>query len=222
MINLVKRSSNLIEEFYVKIIFWILNSKLLFGRTWYQYVQFRKITTRRYCGKKGVERTESFLSWLKQDNLLRSDDVVLDLGSNAGYLAIKMVSKVKRVYAIEIDSKFHRQAQFLRRIMLKGENRSNLELIHGDIFDQIGLLENVSVLVASKFFYHPNFSTDIEKFMYAVNRSKIRLIVIQGHIVWGELGNESGIHNLLEKHGFKYLSGIAGTNEYPIGIAKRY
>lgn len=145
----------------------------------------------------------------------------MDLGSNAAYLSVRAAVKVSQVRAVEIDRRFHRQAQFVLNYFRSKKIASNVLLYRTDVYQRLDLLDDVTVLFASKFLYHRNFSNQLEAFLGRVQDSKIRLIVIQGHITQGDLGTESGISILLEKYGFIYEYRIAGTSDYPIGIAIR-
>ena len=202
----------------------MLNYRIFGGRRWYQHIEFSdQVSTRRFCGPKGVERTGSFLDWLGTSELLSPEDVVLDLGSNAGFLSVAMAEKVRRVVGIELDRGFYRQSKFvLSYLKNRSPNVDKVEVHRGDVTRNLHLLENVTVVLASKFLYHKNFSEEIHEFMSAVQSSAVRLFVVQGHTVQGDLGGDSGAAELLRQYGFSYREETSSSSEYPIGVAERF
>jgi SAM-dependent methyltransferase len=202
---------------------WALNQKFLGGRKWYQYVEFGKdITTVRYVGRRGIERTKSFTEWFRSSDLVNGSDVVLDLGCNAAWLSVVLAEKAKHVKGVEIDSAFARQARFVLSYFNSSvQSAKRVTFFEADINKRLDLLDDVTVLLASKFLYHRDFAASIEDFMQKVEESNIRLIIVQGHTTQGALGNEDGARRLLARFGFDYHGPVGGTEEYPIGVAKR-
>lgn len=211
------------NQLFLRFKIWMLNKRIFGGRRWYQFIEFSQgITTEKFCGPKGVERTKSFEEWLDGSTALDNSDVVLDLGSNPSWLSILLSSRVSRVKAVEIDSGFARQARFVvnyfgsRLQCLKG-----VSLFECDINNRLDLLDDATVVLASKFFYHKDFSADIDKFMTAMVNSPVRAVIVQGHVTQGELGGEAGMTEFFAGYGFDYHGGLGGTAEYPIGVANR-
>jgi hypothetical protein len=101
------------------------------------------------------------------------------------------------------------------------ESTKRVTFFEADINKRLDLLDDVTVLLASKFLYHRNFSVNIEAFMQKVADSKVRLIIVQGHTTQGSFGNEDGVRSLLGRFGFDYQEAAGGTDEYPIGVARR-
>lgn len=208
---------------FLPVRLWALNQRFLGGRGWYQFIEFQEgITTGAYCGPNGIERTQSFEKWLRDSSILKRDDVVLDLGSNAAWLSVVVAELVSHVKAVEIDGKFNRQARFVLSYFAGiMAHASKVSLFQADINKSLELLEDVTVVLASKFLYHRDFASQIGAFMERVEKSNVRAMIIQGHVTQGSLGEEAGIAELLSSYGFDYREGSGGTVEYPIGIATR-
>jgi SAM-dependent methyltransferase len=207
----------------LKLKLWALNQKLLGGRKWYQYVEFtEEISTARYVGRRGIERTKSFTEWFLRSDLVDGNDVVLDLGCNAAWLSVVLAEKARNVKGVEIDPAFAKQARFVLDFFKSSmESTKRVTFFEADINKRLDLLDDVTVLLASKFLYHRNFSVNIEAFMQKVADSKVRLIIVQGHTTQGSFGNEDGVRSLLGRFGFDYQEAAGGTDEYPIGVARR-
>lgn len=208
----------------LKLRIWALNQKLLGGRKWYQYVEFKGggSSTARYVGERGIERTKSFTEWFRRSELVDEKDVVLDLGCNAAWLSVVLAEKARNVKGVEIDAAFARQARFVLSYFKSSvESTKRVTFFEADINNRLDLLDDVTVVVASKFLYHSNFSANIEAFMEKVADSNVRLIVIQGHTTQGSLGSEDGVRRMLGRFGFNYQELAGGTEEYPMGIARR-
>lgn len=202
---------------------WALSKRFLGGRAWYQYFDFGEgVDNLRFAGVQAEERTASFTNWLGGCGLLSRHDTVLDLGSNAGVISLALAPKVKHVYGLEIDRRFHRQAVFLQKhLKNQGELPENLTLMNEDVLKNLHLLSEVDVIVASKFLYHRDFNHGIDQFMSAVASSQVRLIVIQGHTIYEDYGKEEDVRRHMKAFGFDYKSEPAGTADYPIGVAFR-
>lgn len=205
----------------------MLSVSLFGGRTWYQFIEFSDgITNEGYAGRKAVERTRSFEEWLRNFSDLEDRDVVLDLGSNAAWLSICLAEKVDRVKAVEIDSRFGRQARFVTNFFRpKIEHVKRVSLFEGDIRRHLDLLDDVTVVLASKFLYHPNFSNGsvegARTLMKKIMESNVRMIVVQNHVTHDNLGDDASVSSLFGQYGFSYQSHRGGTEEYPIGVATR-
>lgn len=212
------------DRHLLQLQIWALSKRFLGGRAWYQYFDFGGgIDNSRFAGVQAEERTASFTNWLSHSGLLSRSDTVLDLGSNAGAISLALAPQVKHVYGLEIDRRFHRQAIFLQSYLSKqGNLPANVTLMNEDVLDNLQLLSEVDVIIASKFLYHRDFNHGINKFMSRVNSSKVRLIIIQGHTIYDDFGTEEDVTRHMQDFGFQYKSENAGTADYPIGIAYRF
>ena len=88
--------------------FWIFWLDLKpFSRPWYQYFETPNgLNNYRYVEERGKIRTSLMVNVL--DKLeFKKDDVVLDVGSNAGLYGIELSSRVGKIYGIELDKKFY-------------------------------------------------------------------------------------------------------------------
>ena len=95
---------------------WRLCTPWLAGRKWYQYIDFGNgLTTEKKSAGDAYLRTTSFLSFLQNTDLIKADDVVLDIGCNAGLFSLVAATRCKHVYGMEVDARFARQAEFLKK-----------------------------------------------------------------------------------------------------------
>lgn len=218
---------HVLSNIILRVRIWMLSVSLFGGRTWYQFIEFSDgITTESYAGQKAFERTRSFEEWLRNFSDWEDRDVVLDLGSNAAWLSLCLAEKVARVKAVEIDSKFARQARFVTNYFrLKLDYAKKVSLFEGDISQHLDLLDDVTVILASKFLYHPNFSNGsvegARTLMEKIMKSNVRMIIVQNHVTHDNLGDDASVSSLLGQYGFSYQSHRGGTEEYPIAVATR-
>ena len=201
---------------------WRLSAPRVGGRKWYQYLDFGDgLTTARWSAGDQQLRTTSFLSFLHNQDLLTADDVIVDIGCNAGLFSLVAAQKCKQVYGIEIDKPFWRQAQFLKgRWKAAGNRVDNVTFLHGDIMAHLGLISQTTVVFASKVLYHVLLGDGVFRLMEAIEQGPVRLIIMQGHTVRGEHGQDEGMRDLVMNHGFQYRL-AEDVPEFPIAIATR-
>ncbi len=201
---------------------WRLSNPWMGGRRWYQYVDLGGgLTTQRWSAGDTKLRTESFLSVLRGQELLTASDTVVDLGCNAGLFSLVAAQTCRQVYGVEIDSHFVRQAEFLKKHWkAEGRRVDNVVFIEGSITDHLDLVSQATVVFASKVLYHVLLGDDVQRIMNAMERGQPRLILMQGHTVRGELGQQQGMQRLVSEHGFEYQL-VADVPEFPIAIGRR-
>jgi hypothetical protein len=175
--------------------------------------------------KRGV-RTESFLAFLEGEDLFTADDVIVDIGSNAGLFSLVAAQRCKQVWGVEVDKPSLRQAKFLKGCWkATGKCVDNVTFLHGDIMDHLDLFSQATVVFASKVLYHALLGDGVFKLMEAIEQSPVRLIVMQGHSGLttprhGQYGEDEGMRDLVMKHGFDYRL-VADVPKFPIVIARR-
>jgi SAM-dependent methyltransferase len=201
---------------------WRLATPRLGGRKWYQYIDFGNgVTTQRWSAGQAKLRTSSFLSFLSRYNLLTKEDIVLDIGCNAGLFSLVASQTCRHVYGVEIDSRFIHQARFLKRHWkAAGKHVDNVTFIYGSITGHLDLASQATVIFASKVLYHTLLGDRVNDLMDAIEKGSSRLIVMQGHTVRGTLGQDDGMRDLVTRHGFKY-SLVDDVPDFPIAIASR-
>lgn len=215
---------SLMRQAVTQFHLWRLSKPLLGGRRWYQYVEFgNSLTTERWGAGNMQSRTTSFLQFLERQTDLQSDDVVVDIGSNAGLFTLTAAQTCHHATGVEIDSAFDRQARFLKgRWQADGYRVDNVTFVRGSITEHLEIVMNATVVLASKVLYHNLLGESLDQLMEAIEIGSARLIVMQGHSipVRGEIGTDAGMRNLFEKHGFQYEL-AASVPEYPIAVAIR-
>ena len=201
---------------------WRLGNKWTGGRSWYQYIDFGGgITTEAWSHGKAKLRTESFLAFLQGSDYLRSDDIVVDIGCNAGLFSLIAAQKCAQVHGVEIDLRFIRQAEFVKSYWDSiGRRVDNVKFLLCDITQKLDLFSKATVVFASKVLYHKNIGDRFRQLMDAIQNSPVRLILVQGHTTQGEKGQDEGMRILMSKYSFDYQM-VENVPEYPIGIAKR-
>lgn len=216
--NLVARIKALVMAFHL----WRLSRTWLGGRAWYQYVEFGPgLSTARWSAGDTKFRTQSFLSFLERENLLTEDDVVLDIGSNAGLFSLAVAAHCRMVYGIEIDRGFAHQAAFLKGWWSRqGRRTDNVRLIRGNVADHASIISEATVIFASKVLYHAMLREDLDKLLRSIQDGPARLVVMQGHDVRGTIGQDAGMRELMEGIGFEYRL-TEDVPEFPIAIARR-
>ena len=215
----MKLSTN---KLWVMFQLWRLSTPWLGGRRWYQYIDFGDgLTSKRWCAGDTQLRTTSFLSFLETSDLLSPDDSVVDIGSNAGIFSLVAAQTCRQVYGVEIDPHFVHQARFLKSYWkAKGKRVDNITFLTGSILDHLDLVSEATVIFASKVLYHTLLGDGVERLMDAIERGRTRLILMQGHTVRGELGQDDGMRELVSRHGFEY-SLAEDVPEFPIAMGSR-
>ncbi len=222
--SLLLKSRKFLQTRNLRITFqlWRLGNSRLGGRKWYQFIDFGGgLTNERWSAGETRLRTESFQAFLATSELLRPDDVVVDIGCNAGLHSLSIAQSCKWVYGMEIDTGFIRQARFLRRYWKSlGRRVDNVTFVHGDIMENLNLLSEATVVLASKILYHKLLGNGLPRVMGAIQKGPVRLILMQGHSVHGKLGQNDGMRDLVSNYGFEYQF-IEDVPEFPIAIATR-
>ena len=143
------------------------------------------------------------------------DDVVLDIGSNAGIFGLTLSSRVKECYSIELDPAFCMQAEYLRFIMKDYHEPERHHIINDDIFQRSDLFSKSTVILASKVFYHKNLMGQQDLLKSLVFHSRLKGIIIQGHTTQGQYGQLPFMNDLV---GSNFLRTIYENphHEYPL------
>ena len=99
--------------FLLAMKIWFLDQKP-FSRPWYQYFELPNgLNNYRYVEERGKLRTDLMINALKTIDLDQKS-IILDVGGNAGVFGIHLAKHVDKVYSVELDKKFHRQALSLK------------------------------------------------------------------------------------------------------------
>ena len=210
------------RRWWLEFQVWRLGTSWLGGRKWYQYIDFGDgLTTAPWSKGESQLRTSSFLSFLQSKDLLSSDDVVVDIGCNAGLFSLVAAQRCRQVYGVEIDRRFLRHAKFVKG-WWKGQGKrvDNVTFLEGSITAHLDLVSQATVVYASKVLYHALLEEGLERLMDAIEKGRARLIIMQGHTPRGEHGQDEGMRNLATRYGFDYRL-VADIREYPIAIATR-
>lgn len=201
--------------------FWIFWLDLKpFSRPWYQYFETPNgLNNYRYVEERGKIRTSLMVNVL--DKLeFKKDDVVLDVGSNAGLYGIELSSRVGKIYGIELDKKFYKHAKFLKNIFSEFNDLSNHILINGDINDNFNYVSEATVTILGKVIYHKNLNDNQDNILDTIFHSNLRMIILQGHTTQGDYGEVDFMKDTLNKYGFRiHLESY--HDEYPIMVGVR-
>mgnify|MGYP001217770055 FL=1 len=221
-----------LKRLWIRFRLWQLSIRRLGGCQWYQYLEFGNGLTNSWWSsgsqqnEKQRVRTESFLAFLESEDLFTTDDVIVDIGSNAGLFSLVAAQRCKQVWGVEVDKPSLRQAKFLKGYWKStGKRVDNVIFLHGNIMDHLDLLSQATVIFASKVLHHALIGDRVFKLMEAIEQSPVRLIVMQGHsglthLRLGEYGEDEGMRDLVMKHGFDYRL-VADVPKFPIAIANR-
>lgn len=198
-----------------------LNSKLRGGRKWYQYIELgESITTGETNGAERAKlRTESFAKYIPR--VVTKNDKVLDIGCNAGLFSLIAGQICRSVLGMEVDKRFIAQANFVKELWAKQNKKvSNVAFRTCDILNHLDIINDFDVILASKVLYHKHLIYGLHDLMKAIQSSKARAILAQGHTTQGEIGTVDGMKRLFEKYAFeaKVLENIP---EYPIVLGVR-
>ena len=202
-----------------------LRSKLLGsrigGRKWYQSVELvdGASSTTTTTHERAQRRTNSFSRWIPK--IVEPTDHVVDLGCNAGLFCCEAAQICDSVVGVEIDKDFVAQARLLLENWKKrGKKVDNVEIVHGDVTEDLSLLKDTTLLFASKVLYHKGLGDRLHVLMEGIRQSKIDRILAQGHTTQGELGSYEGMERLFAKYGFS-TEMLEDVFEYPIVLARR-
>lgn len=104
---------------------------------------------------------------------------VLEIGSAEGVMSLLMARQKKKVFALEYTPGRHAKALQLKETwQAKGFKVDNCELILGDIFDNLGLLQEIDTVVADRVIYY--FDSRIFELFTAIGKS-VENVVLGGN-----------------------------------------
>ncbi len=197
-----------------------LSSRFRRGVPWYQCVDFEcGASTEPRSRGKARQRTESFIPLISK--YLKAEDKVLDLGCNAGLFTYLASEICQEAVGVEIHEGFYRQAEFVREALVsEGHELSKATIRLCNVIENLDLLKNVTVVFASKVLYHKNLGDGLYDLMKAIEISPARLILAQGHVTQGEIGQSDGMRNLFGRYGFEYEL-VTDDPDYPVAVGSR-
>lgn len=198
-----------------------LDSKKKGGRRWYQSIDLGwGINTAEIVGGERARlRTEAFAKFIPK--VVTKNDRVLDIGCNAGLFSLIAAQMCHSVLGVEIDKRFIAHANFVKKLWTEQNKKvSNVEFKICNIIDHLEIISDFDIIFASKVLYHKHLVYGINDLMRAIESSKVRAILAQGHTTQGEVGTINGMKALFRKYGFetKVLEDIP---EYPVVLATR-
>ena len=201
---------------------WRLSRRWLGNPRWYQYVDLGDgVTTEPWLAGDTRLRTESFLAFLESGDWLEERDRVVDVGCNAGLFSLVAAQRAARVVGVEIEPGYIRQARYLRsRWASAGHRTDNVTFVAGSVAEHLELFADATVIFASKVLYHVLLGDAVERLMAAIAAGPAHRILLQGHTVRGELGQDDGMRELMRRHGFGYRL-VEDVPEFPIAVAER-
>jgi len=193
---------------------------------WYQGIELDGIiTTHIGDATKHINKTNEFLDFFIPK--LKSDDIVLDLGSNAGLFTIEAALKCKKAIGIELKERnWVAQSRLVRRVWEENyqHDLSDAHFVFGDIMDHLYLIDDVTVILTCKFFHHEGIRPNLNTLLHSIKHSKVERIFLQLHTLentYGVLGTMKGNVRLLKKCGFVVVDQNLENAEYPILEAQR-
>mgnify|MGYP003706632497 CR=1 FL=1 len=189
------------------------------SRPWYQYFTLPNgLSNYRYVGERGKLRTELMTKAINHANL-DENDIVLDVGSNAGVYGFNLYSKVNQYIGVELDHKFYRQAIFLLNQFKQYCTVDNILFLNEDILDSTFSIKPTT-LILSKVIYHNDIKNNQNKLLNKLISSSVNKLIIQGHTTQGEKGSHDYIRNIVVDYGFEIVY-EDNHYEYPSIIAVR-
>lgn len=188
-------------------------------RGWYQNIKIGNNETISGNDLRANVRTDSILKFIPQ--VVDNNDVVLDIGCNAGLYTLTAAQYCKKAIGLDISDDFIEQANFVKTIWEKNNKKtSNVEFKKHDILEDLKILNDVDIVFACKVLYHKNFVEGIDNFMNALKKSKAKLVFAQGHVTQPRYSNIKSMTELFDKYGFD-VTILENIPEYPIVLANR-
>lgn len=189
------------------------------NRKWYQSIKIGDLRTISESDLRASLRTDSVLKFIPQ--VLEPEDKVLDVGCNAGLHSFTAAKYCRDVVGVDISEEFIEQAQFLKSLWEKEYNYvSKVTFRVGDILEELDMITDFDIIFTLKVLYHPGFVNGIHDFMSAIERSKIRAILAQGHVTHPQYSTICGMVELFDEYGFNTFI-LENIPEYPIVFAIR-
>ncbi len=192
------------------------------GRSWYQHFEMNDgFTNFKHVGDRGRLRTNIMLKALDAFPFLNTD-VVTDIGSNASVFGQYILGRVSKVYGIEIDQKFHRQAKFLKSLYDDNDDQRKLILLNRDIQSCVTEITASTIVFISKVLYHKNINKNQQSLMGMILHPNLRGVIMQGHTTQGEFGSLKFIEDFMMRNNFDVIY-KEEHHEYPIvcGVRNR-
>ena len=185
------------------------------GRPWYQHFEMSDgFSNFKYVGERGQLRTSIMLKALDAFPFLDTD-VVTDIGSNASVFGQYILGRVSKIYAIELDQKFHRQAKFLKALHKDSDDQKKLVLLNRDINSCVSQISKSNIVFISKVLYHQNLNNNQQSLIDMILHPQLRGVIMQGHTTQGELGNLRYIEDFMKRNNFDVIYKVE-HHEYPV------
>ena len=186
---------------------------------WYQSINIRNNRTISDSNLRASVRTDRILKFIPQ--LLKHNDRVIDIGCNAGLYSLTAAQICEEVIGVDVSEEFIKQANFVKSVW-EQENKkvSNVTFKVCDILKELELMNNFDVVFACKVLYHRKFVAGIHDFMTTIKKSKVRVVLAQGHVTQPKYSNIESMTGLFNKYGFDVIV-LENIPEYPIVLATR-
>lgn len=160
---------------------------------------------------------------------------VLELGAAEGVLALMMAQRKEKVFALEMRKERHEEAIKLQEQWRQlGYNVDRCEMVHGNIFDRLDLLQQVDCFVGVRSIYYlrdridevfMEISRHVSHVMLSGNEERARTYFKANGNPDDKLGkynfyaSAEGMKSLLERTGFK-ISHVIDDGD-PVVIAQK-
>jgi hypothetical protein len=159
-------------------------------------------------------------------------DLILEVGSAEGVLALLLARSGKRVVALEKSEERHEAAANLYSDWLARERKfPPPKFINGTIGDRLDLLNGIDTLVAVRMIYY--LRSDIDRVFAAVAHAEVPTVVLCGNKnraarwragVPDDMGgpfnfyaSREGMSELLKRHGYRITAEVIEGDEIVVG-----
>jgi len=188
-------------------------------RKWYQSVKIGDLQTISDSDIRASIRTDAVLKFIPQ--VLERGDRVLDVGCNAGLHSLIASEYCKEVVGVDVSEEFIDQAHFLKSVW-KNESRdvSNVLFEVGNVLENLETIETFDVIFLLKVIYHSGFVDGVHDFMAAIEKSKVRALLAQGHVTHPKYSAIHSMTDLFDQYNFDTIV-LENIPEYPIVFAIR-